>query len=620
MPRSVTPAAAAPAAAGADAAAAPARSGAVRSFGRLQLLRLLGKSDRTMAWRVADPRSQQELVLLLPRVQPADGAALEHWQHAVRQASRLNHPNLAAVVEHGVQDGWPFVAYDPRDDATLAERQSDKGLPGTEVAALMTQLLQGLAYAHEAGVAHHDLQPYMALVSDSGQLRLAGAAVAAEMAAAAVPPPPPGTASDSMTLQSHRAAAERDVLGAGLLLHGLLLGSPASDEPDIGRLIQRMPPHAGPHGREIVRLPWSTAHPIAEPLRAIVNRATDRQQRQRYRNARTLQRALDGWLQADNQASGGPLALLGERLRTAGVLPSSPGAAARAARLALMDRERTNELAEVVLQDLALSFELLRLVNTAQVRGAQLAGSGPVLTLRRAIALLGLDGVRRAALALRDWPGPLADAAALQLQALIDRCKRAGRVAQALRPAGYDGEVVYLIVLLQNLGRLVVQYHFADEAQQIRRLMQAATADAAGPAAAAPGATPPAALEEPGMSEEAASFAVLGVDTEALGAAVARLWGLDDSVLAMVRRLPLSTPVRHADSDDELLRAVASCANEAVDALALPPPRVAAALQRVVQRYGRTLDIHLRDLQAALQPAAGPASAADGSRAGEVAA
>jgi hypothetical protein len=120
------------------------------------------------------------------------------------------------------------------------------------------------------------------------------------------------------------------------------------------RVIQRLPPYSGAVVREIVRLPWTTAHPIAEPLRVIVNRATDRQERQRYRNARTLHRALEGWLQTDSAAGAGPLALLSDKLRTAGVLPSSPGAAARAARLALMERERTNELAEVVLEDLAL--------------------------------------------------------------------------------------------------------------------------------------------------------------------------------------------------------------------------------------------------------------------------
>ena len=555
----------------------------VRWFGPRQLLRLLGKSERTMAWRVVDPGSSRELMLMLPRVQPADATALESWLQSARRAARLNHPQLAAVVEVGVQDGWPFVAYDPRDASTLAERLSPKGLPGLEAAAVTTQVLQGLAFAHEAGVVHHDLQPWSVLVSDSGQVRLAGLEVAAELAAQRTPP-----VGDTALLTLQREAAERDVLAGGLLLHHLLSGHPVLDEPDLGRVIARLPPYCGNHGRESVRLPWTVAHPTPEPLRAIVNRATDRQPRQRYRNARTLLGALEGWQRIESGTSGGPLVLLADRLRAAGVLPASPGAAERAARLALMETERTMELAAVVLEDLALSFEMLRVVNTAQVRGAQVSGSGPVLTVRRAIAMTGLDGVRRAALALRPWPGPLDDAGAAELERVADRCKRAGRVAMALRPPAYDGEVVYLLTLLQNLGRLVVQYHFSDEAVQIRRLMQPAPPQREGEP------------EEPGMTEESASFAVLGADIEAIGAAVARHWGLDDSVLGMIRRHPLATPVRTADSDDELLRTVSSCANEAVDALSQPAPRVAAALQRVVHRYGRGLNFGLRELQAAL--------------------
>ena len=65
---------------------------------------------------------------------------------------------------------------------------------------------------------------------------------------------------------------------------------------------------------------------------------------------------------------------------------------------------------------------------------------------------------------------------------------------------------------------------------------------------------------------------MLGAGIEAIGAEVARSWGLDESVLAMIRRLPLATPVRSAGSDTEMLRAVASCANEAMDAMALPGP------------------------------------------------
>jgi non-specific serine/threonine protein kinase len=266
-----------------------------------------------------------------------------------------------------------------------------------------------------------------------------------------------------------------------------------------------------------------------------------------------------------------------------------PGAARRAARLALMERERTIELAEIVLQDPSLTFEMLRAVNTAEVRGAMIAGSGPVLTMRRAIAMIGLNGVRRAALSLRDWPGPLGEGAATRLQTAIERAQRGARIAQLLRPPGYDAEVVYLVALLQSLGRLVTHYHFAEEAAQIERLMQPMQAEGEGE------------RDEPGMSEETASLAVLGVDIDALGAAVARYWGLDESVLHMARRFGVATAVRAIESDDDMLRATASCANELVDALHVPAQQSLAAMQRVAQRYARALDLTLRDLQQAAQ-------------------
>jgi len=563
--------------------AAPARH-----LGHFELLALAGKSQHCMAWRVRDQRfrdGRRDGMLLLPRVQPGDGAALQRWEQAVRRASRLKHPNLAEARDIGVCEHWPYVLYDCGAAQTLAERLRDGGLIAQEAAALCVQALRGLAFAHDGGVAHRDLQPFMLLLGEHGSVQLMGVEVAftAAHSAADAPAlePAPRTSIDALDLHAQREAAQRDVLALGLLLHWMLAGRPALDEADAAELMQRLPPA----GRELVRLPWSTPLPVPEVLRAIANRATDRQPRQRYLSARGMQRALDGWLQVDSAAAGGPLALLLDRLHSVGALPSSPGSAAREARLARMDRERTNELAEVVLQDLALSFELLRGVNGAQVRGALAAGSGPVLTIRRAIAMLGLDGVRRAALGLRDWPGPLPEAAALVLSQLVESVKRAGRIAQALRPAGYDAEVVHLVTLLQNLGRLLTAYHFPDELQQIQRLVGEA--------------------EDNGMSEQAASYAVLGADIEGIGAAVARHWGLDDTVLHMIRRMPLTTPPRSIDNDDDMLRAVASCANETVDALELPEARRALALRRVAQRYGRALHIKLEDLQDALSATLG---------------
>jgi non-specific serine/threonine protein kinase len=79
----------------------------------------------------------------------------------------------------------------------------------------------------------------------------------------------------------------------------------------------------------------------------------------------------------------------------------------------------------------------------------------------------------------------------------------------------------------------------------------------------------------------------------------------------MVRRAPSTGPIHTPSTDADLLRLVASCANDVLDAAALPPRQAAAALQRVVQRYARPLDITAKDIQDALHPAAAAAPAAD---------
>lgn len=550
----------------------------VRTFGRFELRHLLGRSAYTMAWTVFDPASQQERVLVLPRSQPSDAPGLERWLQAARKAGRVDHPGLAPALEIDAHDRWPYAAY-ARSGQTLAERLSREGEPAAEVAKWMTQALEGLAFAHEAGIAHRDLQLHLLCLTDTDQLQVMGLEVAIpELVAAALP-------GGGLGLQAQGHAAGRDVLAMGLLMHHLLAAEPALGEADTGRCIERMPPA----GRDIVRLPWAIPRPVPEALRAIVNRATDRQERQRYHSARTLARALHGWL--DNASQGGDAHdVLLERVRQIGALPAMRGGAVRAARLASLETGHTSELAELALKDLALAFELLRQVNTAQVRGAQVAGNGPVLTVRRAIAMIGLDGLRRAATGLRTWPGPLNETAAAALAQCILRVKRAAQLAQSLRPAGYDAEVVYLVTLMQNLGRLLVHYHFPDEAQQIHRLMQ--------PAPGRDGAP-----DEPGMPEDVAAFAVLGVDSESMGAAVARHWGMDDAVLHMIRRVPVQTPVRHCDTDDDTLRTVASAANEAVDAMGLPARQVVPALDKVAQRYARVLHLQPRELHEAAQAA-----------------
>lgn len=556
-------------------------------MGAFDLVAVVGQSARTMAWRGVRREDGRPVVLVAPRVPPADAAALSRWAETIRRASRLDHPQLPRPLWMGAQAGWPFVAYADTEVQTLNERLGPSMTP-REAAYVVGQVAVGLAFAHDAGVAHGDIQPYLVRVSDAGHVELLGLEVSFEASSPAAAPT--SSASPADPAQLRRLLMRRDVTSLGLLLHHALADRPALQEPDLTQAAQRLPPA----GREAVRLPWLPGRVIPQALRQVADRATERQESARYLSARTLVRALEDWLQAESLFGADVLAVLADRISAAGLLPSTPGTGERAARMALMESERTQDLAEVILEDPALAFELLRQVNAAQERNASGMGSGPVLTVTRAIAMLGMQGVRRAALSLRPWPGGLDTTAAARLRSHLDRCLFAARVAQAVRPKGFEGEVVHLVTLLQCLGSLAVRHHFPSEAVQIEAIARERVSE-----------------ELPELvGDVSAALAVLGVDFEVISTHLVKGWGLGPQTLRMMRRMPLGTPVHTGGDDDEILRATASCALEAVEALDRESSRRDHAITRVAHRYATALSLTERDLRWALgelAPTSGPA-------------
>ena len=210
-----------------------------RHLGTFELLALLGKSRRSMAW---PPQ-----LLLLPREQPADAVAARRWEDAVRRAARLEHPNLAQPREIGICERWPYLLYEIGGAQTLAERLRGPALAAQEAAMLCMQALRGLAFAHDGGVAHGDLQPFMLLRAEHQPLRIIGLELSAHKheARGAV-----YTSIDALQLAALREAVPRDALSVGLMLHWMLAGRAPLDEPDIGAQLERL----APAGRDIVRL------------------------------------------------------------------------------------------------------------------------------------------------------------------------------------------------------------------------------------------------------------------------------------------------------------------------------------------------------------------------------
>ena len=75
----------------------PTQKPATRAFGRFELRQLLGKSERTMVWLAFDPRSHQELILTLPRAQPAAVGKQHPHRATVGRWRRGSNGNLLSA-------------------------------------------------------------------------------------------------------------------------------------------------------------------------------------------------------------------------------------------------------------------------------------------------------------------------------------------------------------------------------------------------------------------------------------------------------------------------------------------------------------------------------------------
>jgi eukaryotic-like serine/threonine-protein kinase len=362
-----------------------------------------------------------------------------------------------------------------------------------------------------------------------------------------------------------------DVFSAGMVLAEMLAGAPLLRERDPWVAVRRV------QDEDMVLPP---AAQVDDALRAIVQRALERQAAQRYPDAAAMRLALARWAQpaagAEVPASSGTLDFLLRRMRHKSDFPALSSAVLRIQRVANSDRESLASLAGEILKDVALTNKLLRMVNSAHF--SQAAGGG-VSTVSRAVALVGFAGIRNMALSLvlLEHMNDKAHAQVLKTEFL--RSLMAGHLAGELGDAGRDSEEGFLGAMFQNLGRLVTEFYLPEEAQQIRALVK-------------PVASKGALLAAP-LAESAASSRVLGMGYEELGLGVAKAWGLPDSLRQGMRKPPSEPPSRSIERGPERVRWMASAANEVADALLECEPaeadrRIAAIADRHTRALGLT--------------------------------
>ena len=564
----------------------------LRRIGRFELKRVLGRGAQATVWLAHDPRLDREVAVKLLNGD-AGSDAVSEWLDVARAVSRLSHPNIVPVFEADEADGQPYLVFERVDGPTLADARKGRGaMAPREAAELLLGVLDALAAAHALGIVHRDLKPSNILLGSDGRARVMDFGIAARvetsgavLRCAGAPTQRPGRIVGTPGYMSPEAARGEspvpamDVFAAGALLGELLAGAPLRVERDPYQAVRRVQ-------TEDLLLPQRV--PVDDVLRGIVQRALVRDASQRYDGARAMHAALWAWLHppsvageagdAEASADGsGTIEFLLRRMRHKSDFPALSESVVRIQRVATSDTESLASLSAEILKDVALTNKLLRMVNTVQYSQA---GGGTISTVSRAVALVGFAGIRNMALSLVLLEHMHNKAHAALLQEEFLRALMAGTLASELTPTARDGEDAFLGAMFQNLGRLLTEYYFPEEAQQIRQQL------ASGPAT-------PAARDD-------AARRVLGIGEQDLGVGIARSWGLPENLQSSMRVPEGDVPRRRVDRDGERQRWLGRAANQVTDLmLACEGDELGARLSRMAALYGAVLGLSAQDIVAA---------------------
>ena len=142
-------------------------------LGPYEIVAPLGEGGMGEVYRARDTRLDRIVALKILRdTFSVDGERLLRFEQEARSASALNHPNIVTIHELGQDGSTHYIAMELVEGKTVRELLVSGLLPIRKVIEIAAQVAEGLAKAHEAGIAHRDLKPENLMVSHDGFVKI----------------------------------------------------------------------------------------------------------------------------------------------------------------------------------------------------------------------------------------------------------------------------------------------------------------------------------------------------------------------------------------------------------------------------------------------------------------
>jgi len=136
---------------------------------RFEPVRLIASGGFGSVWEARQEALGRAVALkLLHAGLTVEREVVQRFTDEARVMARLSHPGIVKVLDHGVEDGLPWMACELIEGESLAVRLREGPLPWRDVVAAGRQVALALEEARRHGVVHRDVKPGN-IIADGGR-------------------------------------------------------------------------------------------------------------------------------------------------------------------------------------------------------------------------------------------------------------------------------------------------------------------------------------------------------------------------------------------------------------------------------------------------------------------
>ena len=305
-----------------------------RRIGAYQLEREIGRGGMAVVYLAQHTQSKRSVALkILAPLFWKYARRAERFRREIRAASRLEHPNIVSILDHGDVDGTDYYAMEyvrgPNlKQALVALEQGTADAEAVDlsdpraVADVVMGVARALEYLHTQRLIHRDVKPQNILLDEHGQPRLLDFGLAQDLELESL------TESGDISGTPHYMSPEQargrrkqidhrtDVYSLGAVLYELLTRSVPFEGHSASEVIYNIR-HTQPRRIQALN------HSVPRPLVAICTTAMQKRPQDRYESAAALADDLRAFLDGKQVAARYPT--LWSRARTGlSQIPRSP--------------------------------------------------------------------------------------------------------------------------------------------------------------------------------------------------------------------------------------------------------------------------------------------------------